>query len=236
MASPEFDQFAGDYDTALNRGISLSGESKDYFIERRVEWTKRCLVRLGATCTGGTVMDYGCGTGSAFSKLRDTFEAERVVGIDVSTAELAIAKKNHPWATTDTPDDMPANIAVDVAYSNGTFHHIPPAQRPAALNFIFQRLKPGGYFALWENNPWNPGTRWVMSRIPFDREAVTLSANEARRRVREAGFEVVRTDFLFIFPKMLAPLRAIEPLVSRLPIGAQYQVLCRKPRTKDEIE
>jgi hypothetical protein len=67
-----------------------------------------------------------------------------------------------------------------------------------------------------------------MSRIPFDRDAITLTAGEARRLLRGAGFEIVRTDFLFIFPRVLSWCRGLEPLVARLPLGAQYQVLCRK--------
>lgn len=69
-----------------------------------------------------------------------------------------------------------------------------------------------------------------MSRIPFDRDAITLAAPEARRLLRAAGFDILRTDFLFIFPRMLRWSRGIEPLISRLPLGAQYQVLCRKPQ------
>ena len=231
QATPEFDQFAGDYDAALNRGISLSGEGKDYFIERRIDWTARCLSRLGASRSNIVVMDYGAGTGSAFPKLRDTFKTQRLLGVDVSTAELAIAKTDYPWSEVYTPEQTASagiDNTVDLAYSNGTFHHIPPDHRAGALALVHRALKPGGLFALWENNPWNPGTRWVMSRIPFDRDAITLNVLETKRRARAAGFTVLRTDFLFIFPKMLSPLRALEPCVSRLPLGAQYQVLCRK--------
>ena len=39
---------------------------------------------------------------------------------------------------------------------------------------------------------------------------------------------VLQTDFLFIFPHMLRGLRGLEPLVARLPLGAQYQILCCK--------
>ncbi len=81
---------------------------------------------------------------------------------------------------------------------------------------------------MWENNPWNPGTRYVMSRIPFDRDAVTLTPREARALVRANGFDIVDTTFLFIFPRALRWLRALEPPLARLPFGAQYQVLCRK--------
>ena len=35
----------------------------------------------------------------------------------------------------------------------------------------------------------------------------------------------MRTDFLFVFPKVLAPLRGLEPALAKAPAGAQYMVL-----------
>jgi hypothetical protein len=68
-----------------------------------------------------------------------------------------------------------------------------------------------------------------MSRIPFDKGAITLSPPTARRLLAAGGFEILGTDFQFILPRLLAPLRPLERLVASLPFGAQYQVLCRKP-------
>ena len=123
---------------------------------------------------------------------------------------------------------------IDLAYCNGVFHHIPPSRRVNVVNYIFRLLRPGGLFALWENNPWNPGTRYVMSRIPFDRDAITLTAPETRRLLRAGRFEILRTDFLFIFPRILSWFRCVEPLVAQIPLGAQYQILCRKPVSKKQ--
>jgi len=67
-----------------------------------------------------------------------------------------------------------------------------------------------------------------MSRCPFDEDAILISPREARALLMRAGFEIVRTDFRFIFPRALRGLRKLEDLVYRLPLGAQYQVLCRK--------
>src|SRR5207248_830247 len=96
------------------------------------------------------------------------------------------------------------------------------------LAYVHRALRPGGLFALWENNPWNPGTRYVMRRIPFDRDAIVLSAREVRHLVEQSGFEVLRTDFLFIFPRALRWFRFLERPLSAWPLGAQYQVLCRR--------
>ena len=116
----------------------------------------------------------------------------------------------------------------DLVFCNGVFHHIVPRERPAALEQIRRSLRPRGLFAFWENNPWNPGTRLLMRRIPFDRDAQTISAGEAKRMLSGHGFELVRTDHLFVFPRPLHRLRRIESGLSQVPIGAQYQVLCRK--------
>jgi hypothetical protein len=37
-----------------------------------------------------------------------------------------------------------------------------------------------------------------------------------------------REYYLFIFPRLLGALRVLEPLACRLPLGAQYQLLCRR--------
>ena len=37
----EFDDYAGSYDAALNQGLALSGESKEYFAHERVRWLAR---------------------------------------------------------------------------------------------------------------------------------------------------------------------------------------------------
>ena len=69
----------------------------------------------------------------------------------------------------------------------------------------------------------------VMSRIAFDRDAIPLSFVETRRRIQAAGFHVRRSRFLFYIPNALAPLRFIEPLFVKVPLGAQYYVLASIP-------
>ena len=107
-------------------------------------------------------------------------------------------------------DDYQPNERIDLVFCNGVFHHIPPDQRAAVVDYIYRTVRPGGMFALWENNPWNPGTRYVMSRISFDRDAITLTAPETRRLLISGGFEILRTDFLFIFPRLLSWFRRAD--------------------------
>lgn len=226
--NPEFDTYATNYDAALAQGLSVSGEDKNYFAEGRVAWLASCLRHLRVRPKA--IMDFGCGTGAATPFLLDLLSGEFVIGVDTSVGSLKVAERVFGSRPTQflTLSQYQPNEHIDLAYCNGVFHHIPLNERADAVNYVYRSLRPKGLFALWENNPWNPGTRYVMSRIPFDRDAITLTPPEARRLLRAGGFEILRTDFLFIFPNILRRLRSIEPLVSRLPFGAQYQILCRK--------
>jgi trans-aconitate methyltransferase len=228
ITSQEFDQYAGDYDRMLAEGLVVSGEGKDYFALRRIQWMKACMDQL--QLAPRRIMDYGCGTGGAVPLLLGQFNAESVVGVDTSVKLIERAKHEHTsWQTVfqQTQEYCPEEER-ELVYCNGVFHHIPVASRPMAAQYIWRSLKPGGYLAFWENNPWNPGTRYVMSRIPFDRDAVTLTAHEAHCLLQSAGFQIVRTDYLFIFPKSLSVLRWMEPHLSPYPFGAQYLVLACK--------
>lgn len=229
-SKPEFDQYAADYDQALAQGISVSGEDKNFFAQGRAEWLAQCLKKI--SITPRAVMDYGCGTGQSAPFLLEHLKAENVLGVDISEGLLGVARRDHGSPRTRFLSLKEYNPAaqMDLVFCNGVFHHIPLADRAAAVDYVFRSLRPGGIFALWENNPWNPGTRYVMSKIPFDRDAITLSPPTARKLVCSAGFQVLSTNFLFLFPRALGWLRWIEPLVSNLPAGAQYQVLARKPQ------
>jgi len=228
IASPEFDEYAEGYDQMLAQGLAISGEGKEYFAKGRINWLKTCMDRL--QIRPRCIMDYGCGTGVTTPLLLELLDAESVVGVDPSSKLIQRANRDYGSPRTRFQEILQYSPqeAMDLAYCNGVFHHIPVARRRKAAQYIWRSLKPGSYLAFWENNPWNPGTRYVMSRTPFDRDAVTLTAPEASRLLQSAGFQIVRTDYLFIFPKSLSAFRCIEPYLSPFPFGAQYLVLAFK--------
>ncbi len=230
MGSSEFDQYATNYEAALQQGLSVSGESADHFARRRVEWLSFRLNQMAPAMAIQRAMDFGCGTGNSVGHLQSILQAEHVVGIDASVQSLVQARERYSeaQATFFTSEEYPTKEAIDLAYCNGVFHHIPIAIRPQVMRYIFDAIKPDGIFAFWENNPWNPGTRIVMSRIPFDRDAITLSIPTAKRMLIDSGFSIERVDSCFYFPKMLAWLRWLEPSLARFPLGAQYLIVARK--------
>ena len=216
---------AHQYDDMLNRGIRLSGEDKRFFILGRLRDLRG---QLPPGYLPRRVLDYGCGVGDTAPFIAAAFPGAQVVGVDTSELTLAHAEVIHGSARFSfrLVQTFSETDSFDLCYVNGVFHHIPPAERPAALGMIHEALAPGGYLAFFENNPWNLGMQIAMSRIPFDRDAKMISPVAARRLLREAGFELrVPTRYLFYFPRALAFLRFMEPSLARIALGAQYCVL-----------
>ena len=231
-ASELFDNYADSYDRACDAALAVAGEGREYFAEERIKWLKRCLLDLQEK--PGSILDFGCGDGSSTPLLLQHLQSETAVGVDVSPKSLESARKRFANETINytLAESFVGSQHLDLAYCNGVFHHIQPQHRSAALATVHSALRPGGIFSFWENNPWSPATRYVMSRCVFDRDAIMLSPPAATALLRESGFAILRTDFRFIFPRALRVFRKFEDILFRLPLGGQYQILCRKiPRT-----
>lgn len=222
-----FDDVASSYDAELERGLSLTGEHKDYYATQRVARI-RALIQDGTIRAPERIVDYGCGIGDTMELLAGIGDGCRLCGVDTSSKSLAIARERVPSADFLLPDDFQSASPFDLCYCNGVFHHIPVDERPRFASIISGRLRPGGTFAFYENNPLNPGTRMVMKRIPFDRDAVMLPPWQATRLLQSAGLEVVRVEYLFFFPKALRQLRPVEYYLRSVPLGGQYLILARR--------
>lgn len=232
-----FDDYVDDYEDACQQGLRLSGESSGYFVAGRArhtaEWLRRQEVGDGPPIC--RVADFGCGAGHASPHLRGHFPRASIVGLDVSARSIDRANRLYAGAgfSFEVTSRFRPEGNCDLVYCNGVFHHIPPDERIRWFEFVRALLAPGGYFVFWENNPWNPGTRVVMRRIEFDRDAIPIAPPEARKLLNRAGFSVLGTRFHFYFPRLLAWLRFLEAFAVHVPLGAQYCVLARKPLSKD---
>lgn len=223
----EFDAFASDYDSALNEGLKLSGEGKDYFAENRMKWLSFRLRQLNLE--PGNALDFGCGTGSATPFFFDILKLKELSGFDPSEKSLEQARTLWSEYSVSFHSDISQAKELELGFCNGVFHHIPPSERTQAAGSVFKALKPGACFAFWENNPWNPVTRYAMSRVPFDADAILVWPHEARKLLRGVGFQILITDYKFFFPRPLAFCRPLEPKLRWLPLGGQYLILAQKP-------
>jgi hypothetical protein len=67
-----------------------------------------------------------------------------------------------------------------------------------------------------------------VNTCEFDEHAQLILAPSMRRRARAAGFATAIVRYRIFFPHFLRGLRSFEPLLTWLPLGAQYCVVARK--------
>src|SRR4051794_27590417 len=89
----QFDGVAEDYDAALQKGLSVTGEDKHYFARGRIQFLKSLLPREALPI--GSILDFGCGTGSATPYLVEAFSPWQILGVDVSPKSIEVANREY---------------------------------------------------------------------------------------------------------------------------------------------
>jgi 2-polyprenyl-3-methyl-5-hydroxy-6-metoxy-1,4-benzoquinol methylase len=214
----KFDSYAASYDSLHQQSVAASGEPTEYFALYKIA----CLERIGAS-KSAPVLDFGCGIGNLTEPLAQSFGD--VHGFDPSAKSLEVAQRRAPsahlHATTDAiPDDHFAIVVL-----SGVLHHVPPHERPALVRTVRKKLRPGGRVVIFEHNPFNPLTRKAVADCPFDDDAVLLWPWELTGLLRDAGLHDIEREFIVFFPRALSFLRAVEPRLKRLFLGAQTMTI-----------
>ena len=132
----------------------LVAESYDRIAERYVEWRAE-QHREGAApwvsilrerlAPLSKVLDLGCGAGVPLTRmLAETFD---VTGVDISTRQIDLARRNVPTGRFINADivavDFPLAI-FEAAVGSYSFIHVPRAEHGALFRKIARWLKPGG--------------------------------------------------------------------------------------------
>jgi 2-polyprenyl-3-methyl-5-hydroxy-6-metoxy-1,4-benzoquinol methylase len=219
--SREFDQYARDYKSLLDRSVQMSGDGAEYFCEYKA----RYVARVVGPRFSGKVLDFGCGIGLLSARLKTHLPAAIVHGYDPSPESIRRIPSDlsAQGRFSDRIEDLDADY--QLAVLSNVMHHIAQAQREQTIVDIAAHLAPGGRLILFEHNPWNPLTRWVVRHCPFDEGVVLLPPREVLAYFARAALTVRRRDFIVFFPKILSVFRALEPWLSWLPAGAQYAVV-----------
>ena len=145
---------------------------------------------------GADVLELGCGAGLPMTAAiaRD----RRLIGVDISAAQVALARRNVPGATfiqadLTTLEIAPASLDAVVAFYVLT--HIPRDEHAALLGRIRSWLRPGGVLIASfgvEDDPGGIERDWLGTDMYFSH----FSARVNRRLIEEAGFVVERADVL----------------------------------------
>lgn len=142
---------------------------------------------------GARVLDAGCGAGVPITQaLSERFQ---VTGVDISAAQIALARENVPTATFIQDDlvtlDLP-DASFDAIVSYFAIIHVPREEQPTLLANFHRLLVPGGLLLASMgagDNPDDTEDNWLdggatMFWSHYGRE-------ENLRMLAEAGFQII---------------------------------------------
>lgn len=217
--SAEFDRYARNYDAVLTTALGSDGEV-DRFAGYKIDEMSQ---RLAASSVR-RVLDFGCGVGRSLPFLREAFPEAEVWGFDPSAECASAAQSRAPSARVVSDWTMVDTASFDCVLAANVFHHVPLHARLAELERCGTLLAPEGSLFVFEHNPFNPVTRRVFDRCPFDRDAVMIAPSDMLRLGRSAGLTVRRCAYTLFLPFRGRMVAALHRALAWLPLGAQYYV------------
>jgi len=236
---PDFDAFAEGYAAGMENPVKqLAGTDAEVFIDLKAWHLLDDLKRRPLSHPAGParLLDFGCGEGVLLRLLAARGFAGEMVGSDVSPAMLDEARSKWPtgasapaWALS-APGRLPfPDGSFDIVAALGVLHHVPPDRRAAEWQEIARVLRPGGRCYIYEHNPLNPLTQYVVRNTAIDAGVVLLPARETANGLRRAGLRVTLNHGLMYWPPKWRWAWKLERLVRSIPLGGQYVVAADKP-------
>jgi len=221
----DFDQYSENYGQILNKSLRISGEKDDYFDRYKLDCLQRWVIPKSR---GLALLDFGCGIGKLTQLIARSYPDSTVLGYDISINSIRAAQGKWVELKNCAFDfRLPDSKAFDVILCANVFHHIEKDRRLETVDLLKSRLKADGAIVVFEQNPYNPLTRYVAKTCVFDRDAVLISAGQFAKLATLAGLQLYMKRYIVFFPGIMKFMRFLETRLGFLPIGAQYMILLK---------
>jgi ubiquinone/menaquinone biosynthesis C-methylase UbiE len=230
QVADDFDRLTGDYEDKINSAIAFAGMEHTFYIDVKRDHLVRLATEHFGRTSGLDVLDLGCGIGAYHQALETSFR--ELHGADVSSKSVEAAAQNHPFVKYESFDGVRLPYPdgrFDVVFTICVMHHVPPAQWQGFVAEMKRVLRPGGLALVFEHNPYNPATQYIVRSCDIDKDAVLLKPFQSRRIFYDAGFDDVSTRTILSVPPKGAVLSRMDRMFGRLPFGAQYYLRATNP-------
>jgi len=168
----------------------------------------------------------------------------KLIGVDLSFEMVRVAKTLNPIHTggychssafsLPLPDD-----SANIIFTSCVLHHITEEYINLVFEELFRVCMPGGLVVLFEHNPYNLITQFVVKTTPLDRNARLITSQQVCHFLSKQSLEVVEKKFFLYGPRRLNTfLDSHARFLIRLPFGGQYYVVARKaayPVSDDKV-
>lgn len=223
-----FDPYAQNYRDILKKELRIFGEEPEYFAQLKVKTLRNFLDANGTSKSPLTIAEIGCGIGGLTKQWTLLGRSYQNFGLDLSLESIKRAggilleNENNFFINGDAAALPFQGEKFDIVCFAGILHHIPLELHGAVFKESYRILKKGGTLAIFEHNPYNPLTRWVIRHIEFDKDACLISLCAMVTKLKQAGFWIGAKQYTTFFPRFLSFLRPLEPKLGWCPLGPQY--------------
>lgn len=228
-ATDNFDDFAADYRHIHNRNIQVLGGDSYYFARAKVRH-----VRDRELDPVLNILDIGCGDGTTAFCMAALFPGCLITGIDVSAESIDMAiKKEIQGAVFSTYNGLAVPFTdgcFDLVFIAGVLHHVDEVVQTSILQEAFRVLKKQGRIYIFEHNPYNPATRYLVKTCVFDRHASLLKSGAVKKLLLSAGFSSMQNRYITFFPqnRFFSRFHPVEKIFGWCAFGAQFFVAAVK--------
>ena len=225
----EFDAFSDEYRIIHTKNLRLSGAESDYFCEHKILEIKKQEVSSPLK-----FLDFGCGDGLMSKYFIKHFPSGSYCGIDISSENIKQAllrKLDNCSFFHYLGNELPfEDDTFDIALAANVFHHIDRKDHLKTIMEISRTLKPGGRLYVFEHNPINPVTQWIVKTCIFDKKAKLLLPCHFKKYFNNSQMSTYKIKYLLFFPRhrIFKWLFASEEYLYKLPMGAQYVIIGQK--------
>jgi SAM-dependent methyltransferase len=224
MDKNDFDDYADDYDHLIENSVSFFDSNIDYFADYKVK------ISYEFCPDAKRILDFGCGIGRSIPFMKKCFPESDIFGFDISRKSIEYASKKNADVTffSERSEMDSYKSYFDLIFVAGLFHHVSKDQRIAILSQIENILKNNGILIVFEHNPYNVITRFLVDRCPLDTDIELIKASSIIRMFKEIGLTDIYRGYSLFFPGKMKLLRKMEKYMRWLPLGGQYFVIGKK--------
>jgi SAM-dependent methyltransferase len=229
----DFDRLTQTYSDEVNQAIAFTGLEHTFYIDVKRAYLLQCATEHFGHTKDLDVLDLGCGIGSYHAGLENKFRELHGVDVSAQSVEMAAQKykfleyKSYDGITLPYPDGR-----FDLIFTICVMHHVPIDSWQNFVKEIGRVLRPKGLALVFEHNPYNPITRYVVNSCAFDKDAVLLSPKHLRTLFSTQQFRNVKTRTILSVPPKGKLLQRMDHFLGHLPFGAQYYLSA----TRTEID
>lgn len=223
QVAKDFDDHADAYEDKINAAVAFGGQEHAFYIDIKRDHILRLARQHFGRVDDLDVLDLGCGIGAYHAGLEGKFR--ELHGIDVSARSVEAAAARHPFVqyTSFDGERLPyGDGQFSVVFTVCVMHHVPPPLWPTFVAEMYRVIKPGGLALVFEHNPYNPATQYIVKTCDIDKDAVLLRPGKLRQMFTRGGFNQVQTRTIISVLPIGRVLTSLDSLLGHLPFGAQY--------------